>query len=85
MHGIEVRMLVDSGSTVNIIDEVTYDSTQPKPELHKVESKIFSYGSKDALILITTRNLEAGASAKNNKTCAVFFVTKGHNDCLKSY
>ena len=45
VNGLNVQMLVDTRSSINILDENTYQKFQVKPKLSKTETKVFTYGS----------------------------------------
>ena len=40
-----VTVLIDSGASVNIMDERTYNTLHPKPTLQKDQTQIFTYAS----------------------------------------
>ena len=42
---LNVRMLVDTRSSINVLDESTYNKFQVKPKLSKTDTKVFTYGS----------------------------------------
>ena len=45
VNGLNVQMLVDTGSSINILDENTYQKFQIKPKLSKTETEVFTDGS----------------------------------------
>ena len=50
----KIKMLVDSGSSVTIIDKNTYDKLKhknPSPTLRKTKTKLFAYGSTEPLLI----------------------------------
>ena len=47
-----VTVLIDSGASVNIMDERTYNTLHPKPTLHKDKTQIFTYASNTTLPII---------------------------------
>ena len=38
-------MLVDTGSSINVLDENIYKKRQVKPKLSKTDTNVFTYGS----------------------------------------
>ena len=46
-----VDVIVDSGASVNIVDDVTYDKLKPSCELKKAKANIFAYGSSEPHLL----------------------------------
>ena len=47
VEGHAFRMLVDTGSSINVIDEKAYNAIKPKPTLNK--TKVYAYGSTEAV------------------------------------
>ena len=83
IRGNNISMLIDSGASVNIIDEVTYDSFVSPPNLIKAKTRIFTYGASEPVVIHGT--FESDIESSSRKTVATFYVTKGTNGCLLSY
>ena len=49
INGQSVKVLIDSGASVNLLDKHTYDNLIPRPALKKVSAKIYPYGSEKHL------------------------------------
>ena len=49
VEGHAFRMLVDTGSSINVIDEKAYNAIKPKPTLNKTDTKVYAYGSTEAV------------------------------------
>ena len=83
VNGLNVQMLVDTGSSINILDENTYQRFQVKPKLSKTETKVFTYGSNTNFPLLG--KFMGTVESKDKITTANFYVTKGSSGCLLSY
>ena len=44
-----VSIMVDTGSTTNVIDEATYAFLKPRPSCSPADTRIYAYGSKSEL------------------------------------
>lgn len=75
--------MIDSGAAVNIISEEVFNTLKPKLRLSTAKIKIFSYGSKNALPIISTFTCNVQATHKYTKT--MFYVLKGDGHSLLSY
>ena len=71
---------VDSGSTLNILDEKTYKTFHPLPILNQSTTKMFTYHINTSLELIGTFNVYATAFDK--ALICKFYVVKGHRGKL---
>ena len=49
INGLLTEMLVDTGSSINVIDEGTFSKLKDKPQLKKSDTKVFTYGSNSHL------------------------------------
>ena len=47
INGQSVKVLIDSGASVNLLDKHTYDNLIPRPALKKTSVKIYPYGSEN--------------------------------------
>ena len=47
INGQSVKVLIDSGASVNLLDKHTYDNLIPRPALKKTSFKIYPYGSEN--------------------------------------
>lgn len=78
MNGIEVNAIIDTGSSVNIIDENTYKLIG-SPSLFATESSLFPFGVNEKL------NVEgkfvANISAKEKEVRSHVHVIKGSRVC----
>ena len=83
VDGLNVQMLVDTGSSINILDENTYQRFQVKPKLSKTETKVFTYGSNTNFPLLG--KFMGTVESKDKITTTNFYATKGSSGCLLSY
>ena len=51
LDNVPVKMMIDSGATINILDKSTYNKTLAKshPSLYHINTKIYTYGANDPL------------------------------------
>lgn len=78
-----VSMLVDSGSTINVIDLATYEKLKPKPVLEPSKMKVFSYNSKTPIQ--TLGQFSAILSTNSKMVQALFHVVNGSSGCILKY
>ena len=80
-----VQTIIDSGASVNIIDESTYEKIRKHNEsavLTTPQSKIYTYGSNMELPLLGMTTAEI--RFRSTTVTATFYVTKGRNGNLLS-
>ena len=75
-----INMLIDSGSTLNIIDETTYWKLRTMPKLQNSTDKIFTYSGQTPLKLKGT--FDATVKAFERETKAKIYVTEGSNGAI---
>ena len=80
VDGTPINMLIDSGSTLNIMDEVSLQKLKKEPQLSDSKAKIFTYSSKEPLKLKGTFIAQIEAFGK--ETQAKFYVTEGSGGAL---
>ena len=78
-----VNMKIDTGASVNILDEATYNALKPIPQLRERHTPIYSYNSSQALPVLGTFNTTL--RYKNHTAQAEFVVIKGSSGNLLSY
>lgn len=78
-----IRFIVDSGATVNVIDDVTLSAMKPAPSLRTARSQIYAYGSKSPMDIRGT--FHAMFESKQRLTDGEIYVVRGHNGSLLSY
>jgi hypothetical protein len=85
IEGVDVRMMIDSGASINILDERTLKriTGQRKVKLCKATTTIYAYGSTSSLPILG--QFKGEIESKNKFTCAEFFVVKGMNGSLICY
>ena len=76
-------MVVDTGASVNIIGEDTFQKFGQNIRLQKCKTSIFAYGASETLPIIG--KFEATLETKSKLTVADLHVVKGNNVCLLSY
>ena len=85
IDGEYLEMMLDSGASVNLIDEVTYERIYigKAKTLEQAKRRIFSHGSPTSLPLLGT--IQAKITAKSNSTSATLHVVKASLGNLLGY
>ena len=85
IDGEYLEMMLDSGASVNLIDEVTYERIYKgkAKTLEQAKGRIFSYESPTPLPLLGT--IQTKITAKSNSTSATLHVAKGSSGNLLGY
>ena len=75
INNTQIDMIIDSGATVNIIDEPTYKNITNPPPLKQTTTRIFSYQSDNPIDLLGhyTTNISCNNKTQNSK----IYVVKG--------
>ena len=83
LNNVDTSLLIDTGSTVNIIDEETHQKIG-KPTLQKIkEPNLYPYGTNNPLCILG--QCELLIETKHEIQCHKFFVTKGNHGSLMGY
>lgn len=86
LNGLSVPVMIDSGSSVNILDMPTYDRLKRADRslsLQSSKTRLFPYGSDNPLPVLGTVN--ADILCDNAATTEKFFVVEGKTGNLLSY
>ena len=83
VNGSLTTIMADTGASVNILDELSYNKLETKPKLFKANEKIFPYGSNTPLPVIDKCQCEIETAKKFS--VETFFVVKGKAGCLVSW
>ena len=81
-------MLIDSGASINVIDEKAYHAITKSPQnkqlsLRPTLTKIYSYSGTSPLPVLVT--FSTHVASRTRVTPATIYVLKGENGCLLSY
>ena len=79
----QIPMLIDSGATVNIVNEHVYRKMK-NVKLEQCNKKVYAYGSKMPIDMCGKFNDTIKVNASGESVKAEFIVVKGHNICLLS-
>ena len=85
---VPLQVLIDSGASINIIDEKAYHAITKSPQnkqlsLRPTLTKIYSYGGTSPLSVLGT--FSTHVASRTRVTPATIYVLKGENGCLLSY
>ncbi|XP_062610353.1 uncharacterized protein K02A2.6-like [Saccostrea cucullata] len=83
INGIPVSVLVDTGSSINVVDECTFKKLENKVKLRKADTRVFAYGSKTTLDIMG--KFQATIENKNKIEIADVYVVKGNSGSLLGY
>ena len=78
-----VRMMVDTGCSLNIIDEATYRRMRPLPGLKPNPVPVHTYNNSNRLNILGEFSCQVGTA--QNSTQATITVVAGHGGCLLGY
>ncbi|KAJ8037836.1 Ketimine reductase mu-crystallin [Holothuria leucospilota] len=81
--GTSIRITIDTGATVNILDGSTYDKLKQKPSLQPSSFNLIPYASKSSLPVSGSFEVEAESAHKN--AFATLHVVPGASGALLSY
>jgi transposase InsO family protein len=85
LNGTTIEMIVDTGATVNVLDESTFSSLKQQPNLTKTPKKLYPYGSDNPINIIGTFVTEIISQHQETSALATIYVVKGHFGSLLSY
>jgi hypothetical protein len=83
INNFEILVMMDTGATLKIIDEVTYSRMRDKPKLKKTRVRLFSYKCSISISLIG--EFKAMVTCIKRSVEAAFVVLKGWAKCLIAY
>ena len=83
VNGTPIKALIDSGASVNLLDEATFHTLKIKPTLKRSTTRITAYCAKKPLK--TQGTFTAEVESKSRITIAVFHVVSGNSGSLLSY
>ena len=80
INDTEINVIIDSGSTINILDEDSFHSIMPQPKLEKSSTKIYPYQSDSPLQLqgVTCATITANQTSLSTK----FYIANGNYGSL---
>ncbi|MCG8046730.1 MAG: RNase H-like domain-containing protein [Candidatus Thiodiazotropha endolucinida] len=83
INGLKCRLLVDSGSSINLLNESLLKNMKTRPVISKTDTKAYAYGQKHKLPI--KGNFTATVETPKKISTAVFYVIGGNHDSLLSY
>ena len=78
LQGTTVNLIIDTGASVNILDESTFEKLECKPALHKSRTRSYGYGCKKPMTVLGTFHL--AVETKDKIADALFFVIEGQGN-----
>ncbi|KAK3083972.1 hypothetical protein FSP39_006106 [Pinctada imbricata] len=79
----KMKIIVDTGSSINIVEETTVNKMRNKPKLQKSDISAFAYGQKEKLRI--RGKFSASVESKDKIVTATFYVVPGDYGNLLSY
>lgn len=83
INGLYTEFLIDTGSSINVIDEGTFSKLKDTPQLKKSDTKVFTYGSNSNLDM--KGKFEGTIETNSRITTATVYVVKGNYGNLLGY
>ena len=83
INGLKCRLLVDFGSSINLLNESLLDRMKTRPVISRTDTKAYAYGQKQKLPI--KGKFTATVETSRKITTAVFYIIGGNNDSLLSY
>ena len=78
-----IRIMADSGATVNILSEQDFNCLVSKPQISETKTKVYPYMSENPLSLCG--KFEAKVSSKLGSSEEIFYVAKGSSNSILSW
>lgn len=78
-----VRMMVDTGCSINIIDEARFAKMHPRPDLKPNLTPVHTYNSNNRLNILG--EFDASIETQNTSTITTIVVVAGNGGCLLGY
>ena len=82
IEGVEITALIDTGASVNVIDEVQFEKLSPRPVITPTSACIYTYGGTTPLPLRGV--IQVKVVSEDRSTIARFHVTEGRTGTLLS-
>jgi len=83
VHGEKITFSVDTGSTINVIDETTWSAIKSKPTLDRCNTRYYGYTAERPIA--TMGQFISNITFKEETRRAAFIVVHGKHECLLSY
>jgi len=83
VNGTFVRFIVDTGASVNIMEEDIFKKLENKPPLQRAPSQIYAYGSKTPMTTLGVFHAEVETKTKLSE--AIIYVVHGKHGSLLGY
>jgi len=84
IDGHTVNILIDSGASVNILDEPTFKTMRSKPHLDPTNIRIFTFQASNPLNTVGKFTANVSTPSQNSSVKAMFVVVKGGGGSLLS-
>ena len=83
-NALPVEFLIDSGSSVNIINRDTFEKLESLMSLTRERScvKLYPYGCKTTLPILRKCVVDIGSNCTDKRTFATFHVTDAATSCI---
>ena len=83
LDGRNTSFVIDSGSSVNLVDETTFAKLEPQPKLRHDKISVKAYGSNNPLSIVGS--FTCLLESKERLTNAKVYVVRGNSGSLLSY
>ena len=85
INGQKCKLLVDTGSSINLLNETVVDKMKTKPKISKPDTSTsaYTYGQKQKLLILG--KIMATVETSKKIAPATFYIINGNYDSLISY
>ena len=85
INNTTIKMVIDTGASIDILDETTFNALQKKEkiELSRSKTKLFAYGSSEQLPILG--KFDSTIETKDKITYSCLHVVKGNAGSSMSY
>lgn len=81
----EIEMLVDKGTTVNILDESSYSKLRNCPAVNPFITKVFAYGAEKPVNLVGSIYTNISSLSRQTSVMTEIYIVRGNYGSLLSY
>lgn len=73
----EIKMLVDSGTTINILDESSYSELRKCPAVNPSITKVFAYGAEKPVNLVGSMYANISSLSRQTSVMTEVYIVRG--------
>lgn len=81
----EIEMLVDTSTTINILDESSYSKLRNCPAVNPTITKVFAYGAEKPVNLVGSIYTNISSLSRHTSVMTEVYIVRGNYGSLLSY